>query len=309
MLSRQLLRAPWVVGIRALSTKPRVPMMLMLRMTTNASVAMASRVAWASIRSNSTKPEPPIKTPKPGKKQGDGPRIRYLFYMLVLSWVVLYFVTGKMDKKKPQTLFESEREFREYEERTGLKRRSKLVNHELNDHYRFYVIPYVTDDAVVDEVTKQIKQLDPAKQVKVIDPTALIAKEKEDETRRYCYLLQDLDEKHKSYPKGLITTLIKNEVREFMNTRLGTFDTNFVIKNYPQATDEAIKFENDVSDIQKCLVVHYDIVNHLPENPDLARRINNVVGYFNTVGRTKELVLKHNDRMDKELKEIMLEDL
>lgn len=305
MLSRQLLRTPWAAGIRTFATRP---MLLMVRPSPLATVSLASRVAWTSKRFNSTRPEPPIRAPKLGQK-ADGPRIRYLFYMLVLSWVVLYFVTGKIDKKKPHNLFESEREFREYEERTGLKRRSKLVNHELNDHYRFYVIPYVTDDAVVDTISQQIKQLDPAKQVKVIDPAELVAQEKADESRRYCYLLQDLDEKHKSYPKGLITTLIKNEVKQFMNTRLGTFDTNFVIKNYPQATDEAIKFENDVSDIQKCLVVHYDIVNHLPENPELARRINNVVGYFNTVGRTKELVLTHNDRLDKELKHIMLEDL
>lgn len=269
------------------------------RVTLGSTLLAPSMVRFASNQ--------PIKhKPNPQKSQ---PRIRYLFYMVVLSWAVLYFVTGKVDKKQPKNTFASEREFRDYEEQTGLKRRNKLINHEKNEQYRFYVVPYVTDDYALDSICQRIKEVDPAREVKVIDPKQLIETEKLDETRKYSYLLQDLDARNHSYPKGLVTALIKNEVAQFLNTRLGTFDTNIVIKNYPQSTDEAIKFENDISDIQKCLIVHYDIVNTLPDDPDLARNIGNVVGYFNTVGRVKEVVSKHNDRLDSKLKEIMLEDL
>ena len=94
-----------------------------------------------------------------------------------------------------------------------------------------------------------------------------------------------------------------------MNTREGAFDTNYIIKNYPQTTNEAIKFENDVSDIAKCLVLHYDMENELPKhkNDEEMRSIKNVEGYFDSVGKTKTLTSKY-DEMDAKFEEIMLED-
>ncbi|CAN3365625.1 hypothetical protein DICA4_E26764 [Diutina catenulata] len=271
------------------------------------------RTAPSLVRWNSSvqPPQPPRQEPPVAKKspqKQNTPRVRYLFYMLVLSWGVLYLVTKKVDRKPPPKSFSSEREFRDYEQQTGLKRRSKLLNHEKNEHYRFYVVPYVSNDQDVEKIGARLKELDPNREVKVIDPAQLIAREKEDESRKYCYLLRDLDARHKSYPKGLVTALVKNEVAYFLNTRMGTFDTNIVLKNYPQTTDEAIKFENEVSSVQKCLVTHYDLVNKLSD-PKLARQVNNVVGYFNTVDKVKELVSKHDDVLDRKLKEIMLEDI
>ena len=86
--------------------------------------------------------------------------------------------------------------------------------------------------------------------VKIIDPAQLIEEQKKDEGMKYHYLLEDLDEQGRPYPPGLITAVIKQEIYKILNTREGTFDTNFIIKNYPQTTNEAIKFENDISDIQ-----------------------------------------------------------
>ncbi|KAG2732741.1 hypothetical protein G9P44_003731 [Scheffersomyces stipitis] len=238
------------------------------------------------------------------------PRLRYLFYMFCFSSVLLYFVGKKVDKKKqPKTSFNSEREFQEYEEATGLKRRYKLINHDKNKNYKFYAIPYAFSDKTVDEIADKIKKHDNGKQVKIIDPAVLIEQEKEDESKKYCYLLQDLELSRSPYPKGLITALVKEEIQFYMNTRNGTFDTNFVLKNFPQSTDEAIKFENDVSDIQKCIILQNDFNSELDSDKSAttARSIRNVKGYFETVGRTKEIVQK-GGAVDKQIKEIISDD-
>lgn len=242
------------------------------------------------------------------KKNGP-PRIRYLFYTFLFSTAVLYFAGSNVDKRpKPKTSFVDENELREYEKSTGLKRRYKLINSEKNENYRFFVVPYVHTQSTLDHLVKKIKESDSAREVKVIDPAELIEAEKKDESKRYCYILQDLEKENKPLPKGLITAVIKEEISQFLNTRSGTFDTNFVIKNYPQSTDEAIKFENDISDVKQCLVLHFDIINELPkyEDSDASRSINNVVGYFKTVGKTTEIANLH-DSLDDKFKEVMME--
>ncbi|EMG50627.1 AIM36 Altered inheritance of mitochondria protein 36 [Candida maltosa Xu316] len=241
-------------------------------------------------------------------KKKKEPVMRYLIYMVVISWVAMYFAAGKVDKKKPNIQNLTEREFQQYEEETGLRRRNKLINHEMNSKYKFYVIPYVHDNDLLDKVIGLLKH--EGKNVKVIDPVELIQQQKEDEGMKYHYLLEDLDEQRKPYPPGLITAIIKQAVHQFLNTREGTFDTNIIIKNYPQTTNEAIKFENDVSDIQKCLVLHYDMLNELPKHKtdEEQRAIKNVDGYFDSVGKSKTLVEKF-DPMDAEFEEIILEDL
>lgn len=247
-----------------------------------------------------------------GTPKKDVPRIRYLFYMTVLSWGFLYLATGQINKPKPKTSFESEREFKEYEESTGLRRRNKLINFEKNSHYKFYAVPFVKSDEEIESIAEKLQHYDPEKQVKVIDPKQLIEIEKTDESKKYCFLLQDLDASHRSYPKGLITALIKEEIQLFLNTRSGTFDTNIILKNYPQTTEDAIKFENDVSDIQKCLVFNYgdDLVSESSAtiSPQDKRAIDNVVGYFETVGRVKHLNWKKDQSQDK-LREFLLEDM
>ena len=66
--------------------------------------------------------------------------------------------------------------------------------------------------------------------VKIIDPAQLIEEQKKDEGMKYHYLLEDLDEQGRPYPPGLITAVIKQEIYKILNTREGTFDTNFIIK-------------------------------------------------------------------------------
>ncbi|RCK55217.1 Altered inheritance of mitochondria protein 36, mitochondrial [Candida viswanathii] len=244
--------------------------------------------------------------PTPKKKE---PVVRYLFYMVVLSWVAMYYVANRVDKKTVKQSF-TEREFQQYEEETGVKRRNKLISSDLNNKYKFYVIPYIYDNDQLSKIVNLLKSKDEGANVKIIDPSELIEQQKQDEGLRYHYLLQDLDEQKRPYPQGLITALIKQDINNYMNTRQGTFDTNFIIKNYPQTTAEAIKFENDVADIQKCLILHFDMLNELPKykSVDEKRAIENVNGYFDSVGRAKTLVDKF-DPMDQEFEEIMMEDL
>ncbi|KAI5949986.1 AIM36 [Candida theae] len=236
------------------------------------------------------------------------PRIRYIAYVVAVSWVAIWFVTGQVDKKKPKQ-YMTEREFQEYEQSTGIKRRHKLIGPDLNSKYKFYVIPYIYSNEELDKIQSSLKKADPSRKIVVLDPSKLVAEEKADEGKRYSALLNDLDATHKPYPPGLITAILKNHIQFLINTREGTFDTNYIIKNYPQTTGEAIKFENDVSDISKCLVMHFDMLNELPKFKTDAevRSIKNVEGYFDSVGKSKTLVSKH-DEMDAKFEEIMLED-
>lgn len=236
------------------------------------------------------------------------PRIRYILYLVAVSWVAIWFVSGQVDKKKPKQ-YMTEREFEEYEKSTGIKRRHKLIGPDLNSKYKFYVIPFIYSDEELENIKSSLQKADPSRKIVVLDPSKLVADEKADETKRYSALLNDLDSSHKPYPPGLITAILKNHINFLMNTREGTFDTNYIIKNYPQTTSEAIKFENDVSDISRCLVLHFDMLNELPKhkNDEEVRSIRNVEGYFDSVGKSKSLVSKF-DEMDAKFEEIMLED-
>lgn len=224
---------------------------------------------------------------RPIRRQEETTKFRYLIYVAIFSTAVLVFVSKKVDKKNPKKSF-SPREYAEYEEITGLKRRNKLISHEKNDQYKFYALPYVHDDATVEKVAKKLPR---DKEVKIIDPVELIEREIEDETRRYSYLLQDLRTERKALPSGLVTALIKEEISMFLNTTKGTYDTSFLLKNYPQTTEEAIKFENDVSAVLKCLVLLNDIEKDMPaeKGPEKARQIANVIGYFDTVSNIKSI--------------------
>jgi hypothetical protein len=234
------------------------------------------------------------------------PKVRYLCYVSILSTGVLWAATTQV--KRQDKTFASEAELKAYEERTGLKIRSRLIEGDKSSHYSFYVIPYVHLDESVEKIKLRLEAS--GRQVKVIDPQELVKQEIEDESRRYSFLLQDLQATNKPYPKGLITALIKEEVQLFLNTRSGTFDTNFLVKNYPQTTDEAIKFENDIADVEKCLVLHYDMLNELKnaKGPEATHKMENVVGYFETVDKVKTIVAR-SDEMDDKLKEIVLQDI
>ncbi|ODV79747.1 uncharacterized protein CANTADRAFT_48497 [Suhomyces tanzawaensis NRRL Y-17324] len=225
-----------------------------------------------------------IRTFKSAPKKKRETPIRYLFYMFILSSGMLYLAGNKVDKKKPKTSFNSDRELDEYEEITGLKRRHKLFNHESNVQYKFYMIPFANDNSV-DKVTSEIKKSGQDRQLKVLDPKELIEKEIQDDTRKFSYLLQDLERQGRPLPKGLITALVKQELHFFLNTRGGIFDTDIIIKNYPQTTDEAIRFENDISDVANCYVT--DIPSEIDDIK--TRQIKNVYGYFETVDKTEQL--------------------
>lgn len=230
----------------------------------------------------------PIRTYAGSSSDQSPPRLRYLFYMFLASTGALYLAGKSVDgRKKPQNSFESERELKEYEQDTGLKRRSKMIPFEKNENYKFYVLPYVHSLEAVEKLSAQLAKLD-GKVVKVLDPVTLIEAEKKDESKKYCFLLQDLDRSEQPLPKGLVTAIVKEEIQLFLNTRGAIFDTNFIIQNYPQTTEEAIKFENDISDVQKCLVYESDL-NELSKGDaaGLHRSIENVVGYFDTVGKSE----------------------
>lgn len=207
--------------------------------------------------------------------------------MVALSFACLKFVTTQVDRKAPKNSF-TEREYEQYEKETGLKRRSKLIPFDKNEQYRFFAVPFAhTKSSAVDAAKKLLGE---DRQVKVIDPEELIAKEKEDEGR-YSFLLLELESQGRLMPLGLLTALVKQEVKLFMNTTKGQHDSNIILVNYPQSTDEAIKFENDVSDIHKCLVSPAD--NQANLRLDLGdeglRKVEHVIGYFDTVDKVQNM--------------------
>lgn len=219
----------------------------------------------------------------------NAPRIRYLVMMVAASFGLLHYVTSQIDKKAPKNSF-SEREFQQYEKETGLKRRHKLISHEKNDQYQFYVVPYCHDvKAAEKELTKKLPQ---GKNVKIVEPSKLIESEIEDE-KKYGYLLQDIKAQGRPMPRGLITAIVKEEIELFINTTKGQYDTSIVILNYPQSTEEAIKFENDISDVKTCVKLENDCSKYLESDfaQDDVRKVNNVFGYFDTVDKVTAVTL------------------
>lgn len=216
--------------------------------------------------------------------------MRYFLVVVLASFGLLHFVTTQVDKKAPKVSF-TEREFQQYEKETGLRRRHKLISHEQNDHYVFYAVPFAHD--VTKAVQLLTEKLPAGKQVKVIEPKKLMEKEIEDEGK-YSYLLQELQATKRLLPRGLITALVKQEVQLFLNTTKGQFDTNILLLNYPQSTEEAIKFENDVSDLKSCIVLDDDFQSSLSHDlsEDDVRKVNNVVGYFDTVDKVQKVDFK-----------------
>ncbi|KAF3992438.1 hypothetical protein FT663_00718 [Candidozyma haemuli var. vulneris] len=223
--------------------------------------------------------------PKKIRSPDQGPKLRYLFMVVLASYGLLHLATQRMDKvKKPQTSF-SEREFQEHEKQNVLKRRTKVVPPEKRDQYNFYVVPFVKSKESIVDVLKG--KLSSGREVKVIDPAELLEKELESEGR-YSYLIEDIKATGRQVPKGLVTALVKNEVNLFMNTTKGQYDTDIVLVNYPQTTDEAIKFENDISDIHTCFVPENEDVFKNSFDKEELRKITNVKGYFDIVKKVQK---------------------
>lgn len=205
--------------------------------------------------------------------------------MIMASFGFLYAVSPFIDKK-PQKMTFTEKEFKEHEERNGLRRRSKLISHEQNDQYTFYVVPFVHSKEDAEQVISQA--LSTGKQTKLIDSAQLVEKEIENEGK-YSFLLKELKETGRTLPRGLLTALMKQEIGLFINTTSGQYDTNLVLLNYPQSTEEAIKFENDISDIEACVVLKKQSEEDLTKDlsGEEVRRVNNVIGYFDTVNKVQ----------------------
>lgn len=224
-------------------------------------------------------------SPKNVRRPDQGPKLRYLFLVVLGSYGLLHYCTQRMDKnRKPQTSF-TEREFQEYEKRTGLRRRAKIVPPEKSDQYTFYAVPFTrSKDSIVAALGSLLLN---GRETKIIDPAELMEKEVELEGK-YSFLIEDIRASGRLIPKGLLTALVKNEVSLFMNTTKGQYDTNIILVNYPQSTDEAIKFENDISDIHACLVPESSDILEKSLDPEQLRKINNVVGYFDTVHKVQK---------------------
>lgn len=223
------------------------------------------------------------KMPVPHKKP---PRIRYLLGVVVLSFGLLHFVSQRVDKKQPKTSF-NESEFDQYERETGLKRRHKLITSELGLKYSFYVVPFAS--SISDVAAAIEKNNSSGRPVKIINSEDLVKKEIEEEGR-YSYLLNEIKRDGRSMPSGLFTALVKQEVNLFLNTTNGQYDTDIVLINYPQSTEEAIKFENDISDVTSCIILkdnEASLASALSEEE--LRKINNIYGYFSTVDKVKKL--------------------
>lgn len=218
-----------------------------------------------------------------GKKKSH--RIRSLFFMLAASWGLLLFVTSRVNRKAPKTTF-THREYEAYEMESGLKRRLKLITREQREKYKFYAVPYCSDVRKCQEALE--KALGSDLPQKIINPTDLITKELEEEGK-YSYLLEQIKSTSRQLPPGLLTALVKQEVQLFTNTSNAQFDTNIFLMNYPQTTEEAIKFENDIADFEACLVTPEDFDKNLVKADDeIQRTIKNVYGYFEILDKFKK---------------------
>lgn len=227
---------------------------------------------------------------KSSKPNGESPpKLRYIFYVSLFSFGLIGFLAPRMDKNKFKNSF-TEEEFKEREEKSGLRRRSKLISQDQNQQYTFHIVPYANPKDVAKESI--LKSLPTETQKRFIDPQDLIKKELEEEGR-YAPLLHDLMEKKKNFPRGLLTALVKQEINLFLNTSGAQYDTDLILLNYPQSTEEAIKFENDISDIEDCIVSSGDLDAELKEkmSQDDLRKLKNVVGYFDLVSKVKKLDL------------------
>lgn len=207
------------------------------------------------------------------------PRIRYLAYMFVLSSALVYFGTKQVNRKRVKKSFGSEQELNEYEQLTGIRRRTRLITD--NTKYKFYSVPHVEDENLISCLSDKLA---PTK-VKIIDPQQLVEIERQDESRRYSILLNDLHKNNEPLPTGLITALVKAEIGLYINTSQGIYDTNFILKNYPKNTSEASKFETDIASIEKVFGLKNEITDVKGTAKDV-RNLHNVVSYFETVGKS-----------------------
>lgn len=220
--------------------------------------------------------------PKPRSRQ-TLPKMRYFALMFAILSVALYFAGNSVTRKQPKTTFSNDREFKEYEASSGLRRRHKLIPSEKNDQYTFFAVP-LCSDTDVKKVIDAIEKQDPSKLICVLNPQDLVDQELADPERRYSAVLAEIKSLNKPMPPGLELALLKQHVKFMLNTRQGTFDTAFILENFPRTIDEAIKFENDVLTISLCVIIKGE--NMLE---DLQRAIENVGGYFEIVGKTIEL--------------------
>lgn len=214
------------------------------------------------------------------------PKMRYFVLMFFVLSGALYYAGNSVTRKKPRTSFSSQRELEAYELSTGIRRRHKLIPSSSNDQYTFYAAP-LCSELQLKRLVSHFEKNPEGKQILILDPESLISQELENPERKYHQLLHDIVGRNKPFPPGLLTALLKQEISFLLNTRAGTFDTCFVLKNFPSSIDEAIKFENDVLDIKLCLVFQ-----NTDLNPEERRISDNVVGYFDIVGKS----LKFNER-------------
>lgn len=208
------------------------------------------------------------------------PKLRYFFLLLAILSGAIHYAGKSVSRKQPKTSFSSEEELMAYEKSTGLRRRHKLIPSEKNDQYSFVAVP-LCPDSELQALVRTLQARDASKQVCVVDHEELVLQELADKDRHYSSLLHELKSSGKPFPPGLVTALIKQHLNLVMNTRSGTFDTVFVLKNFPLTIDEAIKFENDVLDISQCILIKNN------QLLDTERRVvENVGGYFDIVGKT-----------------------
>ncbi|CAH6721072.1 altered inheritance of mitochondria protein 36, mitochondrial [[Candida] jaroonii] len=219
----------------------------------NNSIAKNNGLGIQSVRYRSTNP------------RKNEIKIRYLFYMFVLSSITVFFAGRQIDKKRVKNSFNSKEEMEAYEVETGIRRRSRLIN---NDKFKFISLPIMTE-ALKDKVIKE----NSTSNVQIVNPETLIEEEMKDTSKTYCFLLQDLKAQNKPLPKGLVTAVVKNHIISYKSDE----DTLFILENYPLNTDDASKFENDVALINKVVV----------NKGDYEREVGNVIQYFDTVGKTE----------------------
>jgi len=201
---------------------------------------------FASSKPSSSKPNP-----------DRGPRFRNFIALGIVSYVILDQVIAVVQKENPnpKTMSESEH----FKQQMKLKRRKAIFS---QDDKQVWFIKAEGD------AQESLKGLN-INGFEVIDPSALIEREKKDEESLFNALLNDPETK--KIPTGLLVDLILKELQKSSGKK-------FVVINYPTDIKESVKFEEKVVTIKKLI--------HLANEQN--GESDDVVKYYKTVNKVDE---------------------
>lgn len=210
-----------------------------------------------------------------------GPKFRHFAAIGLVGTAIFIATVHRVDREDSKTsLAKKKNSFTEEEWAThleGLKRKKLVFTAE--DGLNMYLVPYVKDEAQVDQLRKSLGS------AAVIDLDDLISRQFEDSDSEYYSLLRDTfvskaSSEGSSYQfgyrlaPGLFAHLVQLELSRIHKEQPQT--KNFLLLRFPNNIKEAVKFEQDVA-LSRGVVLLDD-----------AHAKSDVVEYFGTVNKVSK---------------------